>query len=115
MIVSSQIFLSGCVSFQNHEHALGSIVALDSGTEAHVCMKSSEVKQGEQLSLFQSVCTTKKKKASKFSEATERTTCEKVSKGFVEVVEISSPHFIKVKAVSNSIFEEGYFVEKMAR
>lgn len=54
--------LFGCASVKNHKHATGSVVALDSSKEAHVCMDSAEVKQGDRLSLFQSICTTKEKK-----------------------------------------------------
>jgi len=101
--------LSGCANLQTHEHARGSVVALDTPTEAHVCMNSSEVKQGEQLLLFKTVCITKKT-GGKFS--TEQTTCDKVSKGFAEVTENNKPHFIKVKAMNDAVLEEGYIVEK---
>lgn len=116
ILISASIFvISGCASFQRHEHARGSIVALDSPKEAHVCMNSSEVIEGERLSLFQSVCVTKKKKAGKLSEESQTTTCTKVSKGTAEVVGKTDPHFIKIKAVNDAIFEEGYIVEKVTR
>ena len=118
LILSIPIFVfifSGCASLQRHEHARGSIVALDSPTVAHVCMNSSEVKQGEQLSMFQSVCTTKKKNPTRHSESTETTTCTKVSRGMAEVIENSDPHFIKVKAVTDATIQEGYIVEKIIR
>lgn len=107
--------VSGCVSFQNHEHARGSVVALDSSTEGHVCMSSSEVKQGEQLSLFQSICTTNERKAGRYTKATEQTTCIKVSKGAAEVIENSDPHFIKIKAMMGFTLETGFIVEKLLR
>lgn len=109
------IVLVGCASVQKHEHARGSIVALDSPKEAHVCMNSSEVNEGEQLSLFQSVCAMKKKKAGKFSEERETTTCTKVPKGTAEVIEKTDTHFIKIKAVNDTIFEDGYIVEKIVK
>lgn len=104
--------LTGCASFQSHEHALNSIVALDSPTEGHVCMSASKVNQGEQLSLFQNVCTTKIRKLSKFSEPTDTTTCVNVARGFVEVTENSDTHFIKIKALDGAALETGFLVEK---
>ncbi len=104
--------LSGCANLQTHEHARGSVVAMDTPTEAHVCMNSTEVKQGEQLSLFKTVCVTKKT-GGKFP--TEQTNCDKVSKGFAEVTENSKPHFIKVKAMNDAVIEEGYIVEKQIK
>lgn len=104
--------LSGCANLQTHEHARGSVVALDTNTEAHVCMNSSEVKQGEQLLLYKTVCITKKS-GGKFP--TDQTTCDKVSKGFAEVTENSKPHFIKVKAMNDAVLEEGYIVEKQIK
>lgn len=87
-------------------------MALDTNTEAHVCMNSSEVKQGEQLLLYKTVCITKKS-GGKFP--TDQTTCDKVSKGFAEVTENSKPHFIKVKAMNDAVLEEGYIVEKQIK
>ena len=90
-------------------------MAVDSPTIAHVCMNSSEVKQGEQLAIFQSVCTSKKKNPTRHSESTETTTCTKVSRGMAEVIENSDPHFIKVKAMTAATIQEGYIVEKVMR
>lgn len=106
---------SGCASLSQHEHARGSVVALDSPTVAHVCMNSSEVKQGEQLPMFQIVCTSKKMNQTRFSEGTESTTCTKVSRGMAEVIENSSLHFIKIKAMTDATIQVGYIIEKIIR
>lgn len=107
--------LFGCASVKNHKHATGSVVALDSSKEAHVCMDSAEVKQGDRLSLFQSICTTKEKKIGHKGESTEQTTCSKVPRGFVEVMSIPDPHFIKVKAIGDAVFEQGFIVEELLK
>lgn len=75
-------------------------------------MSSSEVQLGEQLSLFQSVCTTTKKRKTKNDvESSEKTTCLKVYKGSAEVIENSDPHFIKVKTLNGAQLEAGFIVE----
>lgn len=112
MLICLTFLFSSCASMKEHKHARGSIVALDSKTEAHVCMDSSEVKEGEKLSLFESVCVTKQKRMGKNGEAMDYTTCEKVSRGVAEVVKASDPHFIKIKALDNATFQEGFVVEK---
>lgn len=107
--------LTGCASLQSHEHARGSVVALDSPTQAHVCMSSKEVQTGDQVSIFESVCTSKKKKSSKYSEESQVTTCTKVLRGEGEITESADPHFVKVKALADLTFKEGYIVEKSLR
>ena len=103
---------TGCSSLQKHGHARCGIVALDSSTQAHVCMSPSEVDKGDQLFLFQSVCAKRQIPGGKYSDYADQTTCTKVSKGSVEVMENSDPHFIKVKALSGATFKEGDIVEK---
>ena len=105
--------ISGCATSQKHDHARGSIVALDSPTEAHVCMNSSEVAIGEQVSLYKPVCKTSPPKGR--LNPTSQTTCKKEPKGFAEVIETSDAHFIKVKAVDDAVFEEGFVIEKIKK
>lgn len=105
----------GCASFKNHKHATGSVVALDSAKEAHVCMDSAEVKPGDKLSLFQSICTSKERKLGHKGESLEQTTCTKVSRGFVEVISTPDPHFIKVRALGEAVFEQGFIVEELIK
>lgn len=107
--------LSGCASFQNHEHIRGNIVALDSSKEAHACMNSTEVILGDKFDVFQTVCI-KKSAASRINPEAEKTVCQKILKGQVEVIDNSSnEHFIKVKTLGDSTLSEGYVIEKLKK
>lgn len=106
------VLLSSCATTSvEHHHTRGSIVALDSADEAHVCLGEKEVKPGDRLNVYESVC------KSEFSDVGRRssfklTTCERIARGEVEVVENSGNHFSKAKAHSGLKLKEGLILEK---
>ncbi len=107
--------LASCASSQIHEHSLGSIVALDSPSQGHVCLVGSQVTKGEQLSLYQNVCTAKRKPRGRLGDIRNLPRCERIQRGFVDVVENTDPHLVKVKALGDVALKEGDLVEKMVR
>ncbi len=109
------ILLTGCASFQNHDHIRGNIVALDNAKEAHACMTSTEVRLGDKFDVFQTICI-KKSNSSRINSEVEKTVCQKILKGQVEVIDNSSnEHFIKVRTIGDSTLSEGYVIEKLKK
>lgn len=111
-LFSGMFLLSSCATISGkHHHTRGSVVALDSEEEAHVCLGEKEIKPGDRLSVYESVC------KSEISDdgprvAIRRTTCERIARGEVEVVENSGSHFSKVRALSGLKLKEGFILEK---
>lgn len=106
----------GCASAPKHLHAQGSVVALDSANEGHVCMNATSVEIGEKLSLAETTCKLSKTTANgKYSDEVSVNVCSKTAKGTVEVMGMADPHFIKVKSVSGVNLREGDVVEKIVQ
>lgn len=96
-----------------HTHTRGAIVAVDEGKEGHVCIESEEVKPGDKLVVYETVC--KRVPSSSPRGPTHKTTCEKVPRGTAEVTETSDQHYSKVRALDDLKFKEGQVVEKIRK
>jgi hypothetical protein len=109
------LFLNGCASTSKHEHTSGSIVALDSKIEAHVCLTSDGSTLGELIDVYEVVCTKVKAEASSISTRTGvpkyTTTCNKVKRGHARVIENTDKHFSKIRAEENLELKEGFLIE----
>lgn len=113
VLLSLSAFLSGCASESRHEHTAGAIVALDSKTEAHVCLTSSSATLGELVDIYEVVCT-KTKAEPDYSKPTKSATyksCNRVKKGHARIVENSDKHFCKVKSEADLELKEGFLIE----
>lgn len=113
--LSIVLFLSSCASVTKHEHTSGSIVALDSKSEAHVCLTSGISTLGELIDVYEVVCTKSKTEANSVSTRTGVpkyvTTCSKVKRGHARIVENTDKHFSKIKAEENLELKEGFLIE----
>ena len=79
-----------------------------SDREAHVCMGTDEVKPGDQVALYKSVCTPLKGP----DQDAATSGCKKVKVGNGKVESILNEHYSVVKVDSGVLFEEGTIVEK---
>ncbi len=109
------LLISGCASTSKHEHTSGSIVALDSKTEAHVCLTSNSSTMGELVDVYEVVCvkskiendsTLKMKATQSYS-----TSCKRQKRGHARIVENSDKHFSKVRSEDSLELKEGYLIE----
>ncbi|MEQ1722197.1 MAG: hypothetical protein ABL930_03415 [Pseudobdellovibrio sp.] len=114
-IVVLAFVISGCATQSKHEHTSGSIVALDSKTEAHVCLTSSSPNIGELVDVFEVVCIkTKIEKDSSLKRPPNQeftTTCKRQKRGHAKIVENSDNHFAKVRSEGSLELKEGYLIE----
>jgi len=92
-----------------HSHTRGTVVLSDAGKEAHVCIGEKEVKPGDILNVYESVC--KRVPSSSPRGPQYKTACQRVSRGHAEV-ESSDEHYSRVKALRNLNLKEGQIVEK---
>lgn len=109
------LLLSGCASTTKHEHTSGSIVALDSKTEAHVCLTSNSSTMGELVDVYEVICVkTKAENDSSLNRPVTQkftTTCKRQKKGHARIVENSDNHFSKVRSEDSLELKEGYLIE----
>ena len=111
------MLLSSCASTTKHEHTTGSIVALDSKTEGHVCLTSNNSTIGELVDVYEVICTKNKVDAdadyigSKKLTAKYATTCNRFKKGHARVIENSDKHFSKIRAEEALELREGFLIE----
>ena len=109
------LIMSGCASQPKHEHTSGSIVALDSKTEAHVCLTSNSSTVGELVDVYEVVCVkTKVENDSSLKRpATQSftTTCKRQKRGHARIVENSDNHFSRVRSEESLELKEGYLIE----
>lgn len=109
------LFLTACAGTPKHEHTSGSIVALDSKMEAHVCLTSDSSILGELIDVYEVVCTKVKSEASSVGTRTGvpkyTTTCNKVKRGHARIVENTDKHFSKIRAEENLELKEGFLIE----
>lgn len=109
------LLISGCASTSKHEHTSGSIVALDSKTEAHVCLTSNGTTLGELVDVYEVVCVKSKieNDSSLKKQATQSytTSCKRQKKGHARIVENSDKHFSKVRSEDSLELKEGYLIE----
>lgn len=106
---------TSCASTTKHEHTSGSIVALDSKTEAHVCLTSSNSALGELIDVYEVICAKTKNEASSLNLKTGvpkyTTTCNKIKKGHARIIENTDKHFSKIRAEENLELKEGFLIE----
>lgn len=109
------VFLNSCVSATKHEHTSGSIVALDSKTEGHVCLTSNSSILGELVDVYEVVCAKQKIETDsggiKAGSPKSVTTCNKVKRGHARIIENMDRHFSKIRAEENLELKEGFFIE----
>lgn len=111
------IFTSGCATSQKHNHMSGSIVALDSKTEAHVCLTSTNSIIGDLVDVYEVVCSKEKNEPDLSGisvtkkQTTYSTTCKKIRRGHAKIVENMPDHFSKIISLGNLELKEGFIVE----
>ena len=111
------VLLSSCASTTKHEHTTGSIVALDSKTEGHVCLTSNNSTLGELVDVYEVICTKNKvdsdadNTGSKNLAVKYATTCNKFKKGHARVIENSDKHFSKIRSEEALELREGFLIE----
>lgn len=98
---------SGCAA---HSGMRGSVVMKVNDTQAHVCMGVGEVKEGQEVALFQSVC---KKDPLVWGNkmAAVVGSCEKKRVGAGTVEKVLNEHYSVVRFASGVSFQEGDIVE----
>ncbi len=84
----------------------GSVATKITDTEAQVCMNKDEVKVGDHLVLYKSVCE-QKDRGQRVSM-----TCKKVEAGHGEITQILNDHYSAIKFPEGTKFSEGDVVEK---
>ncbi len=91
-----------------HRHERGSVVALDSATEAHVCIGSENTTIGKRVQVFDSVCN--QETFDDVRRPRTRTVCEKVLRGEAEIIENATEHFSRVRAIGNLALKVGQII-----
>lgn len=110
-LLSASVFVSACATTSGeHSHIRGSVVTLDSPQEAHVCLGQTEIKPGDKLAVYESVCKSEMDLGER--KPIKKTTCDKVPRGQAEVTESLGEHFAKVRSLGDLKFKEGFIVEK---
>jgi hypothetical protein len=94
--------LVGCA----HGNMRGTVAMKTSDNEAHVCLGDNEVRVGDKLSLFNSVC--KKSVQRQHGESW----CTKKYVGDAEIVQLLNQHYSVAKVAPGVLFQEGTIVEK---
>lgn len=109
------LILSGCASTSKHEHTSGSIVALDTKTEAHVCLTSNSSTMGELVDVYEVVCVKSKiendSSLKKQAAQSYTTNCKRQKRGHARIIENSDKHFSKVRSEDSLELKEGYLIE----
>jgi hypothetical protein len=85
-----------------HQMMRGSVVMKVDEDEAHVCLGENEVKPGDKVTLYKSVC----------EGAGKGRRCSKVKVGEGEILELVNEHYSLARFPNNVEFAEGYIVEK---
>jgi len=101
-------FVSGCA----HSHPRGSVVYKDSPKEGHICIGHDEVKPGDIVNVYKSVCTQREDLRGSRGGPITRTRCEKTLVGEGKIVEFSDQHFARMEALGDLNLEQGLIVEK---
>lgn len=107
--ISSMSLLSCSTMSGQHRHERGSVVALDSATEAHICIGGVGLSPGKKVKVFDSVC--RQATIDDVNRLRSRLICEKVYAGDAEIIEVSSEHFSKVRSLGNLSLKVGQVVE----
>jgi hypothetical protein len=94
--------LAGCA----HGNMRGSVAMKASEDEAHVCLGDNEVKPGDKVALFSSVC------AARGRAQESGPACEKKYLGDGQVTRILNQHYSVIKVAQGVKFDEGTIVEK---
>lgn len=115
MYLSAFLILSSCSTIPKHEHTSGSIVALDSNTEGHVCLTSNSSTLGELIDVYEVVCTKVKTETESVNKKTGTqkysTVCNKIKRGHARIIENTDQHFSKIRAEESLELKEGFLIE----
>lgn len=110
-LLSATLFISACATTSvQHSHIRGSVVTLDSPQEAHVCLGQTEIKSGDKLNVYESVCRSEMDLGGR--KPIKKKICDKIPRGQAEVIESLGEHFAKVRSLDGLVFKEGFIVEK---
>lgn len=108
LTISIAVMLAGCA----HGVMRGTVAMKTSDSEAHVCLGDGEVKPGDRVTLFRSVCSPKGPGSRPMSGKVAAGTCERIEIGKGTVEQLLNKHYSLVKFDTGVSFEEGTFVEK---
>lgn len=101
------VFALGC----SHIHPRGTVVFLDNGKEGHVCLGHKEVKAGDKVQIYRSVCSPKERAGGR-DGGSMTISCEKKSIGEGVVIENTGEHFARIRSLGDIPLETGLIVEK---
>lgn len=113
VILVAVVSLTGCAHFIMR----GSVVAKESDVEAQVCLGNNEVKPGDRVALFKTVCrdatsSIARTGLQRFREASAPFACSKERIGGGTVIRALDEHMSIVKVDAGVQFKEGMIVEK---
>ncbi|MBX9768298.1 MAG: hypothetical protein K2X47_13575 [Bdellovibrionales bacterium] len=89
-------------------HVRGSVALKHSPTEADVCLGRNEVKAGDHISIFKSVC----RQRIRGREGADAPSCSKVKIGEGRILQVLDDHYSVMSVGEGIAFEEGAIVEK---
>ncbi len=98
-------------SCAHSSHTRGSVVLIHDESHGDVCLGSKDVKIGDTLSVFKSVCNSTKKIPARLGGQIVPS-CEKVLVGKAKIAAVIDQHYSSVEVESGLKLQEGMIVEK---
>lgn len=110
--IFSILLIANLVGCASHSTMRGSVAMKTSEDEAHVCMGDTEVRVGDKVKAFKSVCANENENSIRTSKSGIKTICKKEQIGTGVVTSLINDHYSVVKFDNKFDFNEGTIVEK---
>lgn len=104
----------GAASCAHSGHNRGTVAIVHSKTEADVCIGSTEVKEGDPVSIYKSVCKRRNPSDVHPSRST-MVSCKKVKLGGAKVSRVLDEHYSTIEVSDGTPLAEGLIIEKITK